>query len=841
MRKYGIVIMVMFVLAVSSCAWADKLFDCPIKNVPASISCLYGDAGYKGHTGYDLKADYGTPIYALFDGKVTYRVIYSDRKNDEKYHSWSYGNVLELTSDGVIEGNRYSMLVAHLSEFDGKRYTVPSTIDGIELICDHDDVADRGSYDGVPKKWICEEGMPVKKGQLIGYSGNCGNSTGDHLHIEIRVNGRLVDPDGYISRERFVGEYVESVKIDEDNFPDEKFRAALLNRYDPNHDGILTGEEIENINSLFIELEGISNLKGIEYFTVLKGLFCDQNLLTELDVSKNTALEQLNCDNNQLRVLDVGNNTALRILYCHNNQLVSLDVSGCSDLQYLYCNSNQLTALDLSGCNALKHIECNKNQLTTLDIDGCSKLQELDCSSNKLTTLDFGSQMYRDSCTNLLELNCSNNQLNDLDMGSCHALQTLTCSYNTLTTLNLSGCKHLYSITCDHNLLTVIDITSYPQAIVFCDEGVNVIRESKPKITTTSPDDAVLGMLYSFQLTATGSDTITWTYTGTIPEGLNFSASGLIIGIPTKAQTCTFVVKALNSYGEDTKELTLTVSSSSPISITTSSLKTGTIGKSYSVTLKGKGTKPLTWSAEGLPNGLKFSEKGKISGKPIEFGTFNVKFTLSNGAGSTTKELPLTIKGIPPKISGSLAKAELNVPYSSGLRLTKGSQPITWSVTGNLPEGLSFDASTGIISGTPESYKSSGFKLTITASNGAVEKSKSVKLKVKGTKPKITTSLPNATVGQPYTAALTATGSEPITWTATNLPEGLSLNGDTISGTPTGAAKSYKVKLVAKNPVKSVKKTVTLKVNAASAQSAPVTSQGDESCIHSASIRHFQS
>ena len=70
MRKYSIAIIVLFMLGVSSCAWADKLFDCPIKNVPASISCLYGDAGYKGHTGYDLKADYGTPVYALFDGKV---------------------------------------------------------------------------------------------------------------------------------------------------------------------------------------------------------------------------------------------------------------------------------------------------------------------------------------------------------------------------------------------------------------------------------------------------------------------------------------------------------------------------------------------------------------------------------------------------------------------------------------------------------------------------------------------------------------------------------------------------------------------------------------------------
>ena len=345
-----------------------------------------------------------------------------------------------------------------------------------------------------------------------------------------------------------------------------------------------------------------------------------------------------------------------------------------------------------------------------------------------------------------------------------------------------------------------------------------------PQISTAEIKSAATGQHYSLQLTASGTTPITWTHTGSLPDGLTLSESGLISGTPTKAGSSTFTVTATNSIGNDSRKFTLQVLD--PVNITTSSLKTGTIGKPYSITLKAKGTKPLTWSAEGLPSGLKISEKGKISGKPTEFGTFTVKFTISNGAGNATKELKLNIKGIPPKISGSLAKAELSVPYSSGLKLSKGSLPITWSITGELPDGLVFDASTGVISGTPTSYKSSGFKLKITASNGAGEKSKSVKLKVKGTKPKITTtSLPNATQGRSYNAKLTATGSEPITWKAENLPEGLSLNGDVISGTPMAAAKSYKVKLTASNPVKSAKKTVTLKVIAASDTQLPVMSE----------------
>ncbi len=349
-------------------------------------------------------------------------------------------------------------------------------------------------------------------------------------------------------------------------------------------------------------------------------------------------------------------------------------------------------------------------------------------------------------------------------------------------------------------------------------------KDIPPEILTETLPNVATGQPYSFQLTASGTTPIKWTAEN-LPAGLAINESGLIAGTPTKAGSSTFTVTATNSAGKASQKFTFQVLD--PVSITTSSLKAGTIGKSYSVTLKGKGTKPLTWTAEGLPSGLDCNTSGKISGKPTEFGTFNVKFTLSNGAGSTTKELTLTIKGIAPKLSGSLAKAELGEYYESGLKLSKGSQPVTWSITGTLPEGLSFNTSTGVISGTPTSYKSSGFKLKITASNGAGEASKSVKLMVKGTKPKITASLPNATLGQPYSAKLTAIGSEPITWNVENLPEGLSLNGDTISGTPTGSAKSYKVRLTAKNPVKSVKKTVTIKVIATSDTRLPAMSDSD--------------
>lgn len=344
----------------------------------------------------------------------------------------------------------------------------------------------------------------------------------------------------------------------------------------------------------------------------------------------------------------------------------------------------------------------------------------------------------------------------------------------------------------------------------FADEQTN--ENTPPEIITATLTNVITNQPYSFQLTASGTTPITWTHKGNLPAGLTLSESGLISGTPTKAGKYTFTVTASNSYGKSSQKYTLQVFD--PVSVTTASLKAGTIGKSYSVTMRAKGTKTITWTAEGLPNGLSMNEKGRISGKPTVYGVFNVKMKAENGAGVTEKTLQLTVKAISPTLSGTLAKPTLNVPYSSGLKLSKGSYPVTWSIEGNLPGGLILDSSTGIISGTPTSYDKSGFKITITASNDAGRKSKKITIKVNGKAPKITAKLPGASAGENYSAELTATGSEPITFTA-DIPAYLTLNGSTISGTVPDSAKSFKITVYASNPVKEkVKKSYTVKVSA---------------------------
>lgn len=103
--------------------------------------------GLRAHKGIDLAAPTGTPIYATADGLVSKAEWFS-----------SYGNFIAIDHGAELE-TRF----AHLS-----RIAVSS-------------------------------GQRVRKGDLIGYVGSTGRSTGPHLHYEVRVDGQAVDPSPYMT------------------------------------------------------------------------------------------------------------------------------------------------------------------------------------------------------------------------------------------------------------------------------------------------------------------------------------------------------------------------------------------------------------------------------------------------------------------------------------------------------------------------------------------------------------------------------------------------------------------------------------------------------------------
>ena len=242
------------------------------------------------------------------------------------------------------------------------------------------------------------------------------------------------------------------VTIDNTNFPDANFR-TVVKKFDTNQDSSLSDTEIAAVKKFNCSNKGITNLKGIEYFTSLNILWCTDNQLTALDVSENTALTKLNCCFNKLTSLDVSKNTALTILECNANRLTSLDVSKNTALTELNCSINELTSLDVSKNTALTILYCNDNQLTSLDVSKNTALISLSCVCNQLTSLDVSKN------TALQILNCNYNQLTVLDVSKNTALTGLKCRNNQLTVLDVSKNTALTDLNCRDNQLTVLDVS----------------------------------------------------------------------------------------------------------------------------------------------------------------------------------------------------------------------------------------------------------------------------------------------------------------------------------------------------------------------------------------------
>ena len=238
------------------------------------------------------------------------------------------------------------------------------------------------------------------------------------------------------------------VTIDNTNFPDANFR-TVVKKFDTNQDSSLSDTEIAAVKKINCSNKGITNLKGIEYFTSLNILRCTDNQLTALDVSENTALTKLNCCFNKLTALDVSKNTALTILECNANRLTALDVSKNTALTELNCSINELTSLDVSKNTALTILYCNDNQLTSLDVSKNTALISLSCVCNQLTSLDVSKN------TALQILNCNYNQLTVLDVSKNTALTDLECRNNQLTSLDVSN-TNMDDLYCGGNIYQII-------------------------------------------------------------------------------------------------------------------------------------------------------------------------------------------------------------------------------------------------------------------------------------------------------------------------------------------------------------------------------------------------
>ncbi len=306
-------------------------------------------------------------------------------------------------------------------------------------------------------------------------------------------------------------------------------------------------------------------------------------------------------------------------------------------------------------------------------------------------------------------------------------------------------------------------------------------------VTSASSATFTTGTAGSFTPTATGSPSPTITESGTLPTGVTF-AGGVLSGTPTQSGVFHLTFTANNGIENPaTQAFTLTVDGAP--AITSASNASFTSGSAGSFTVTATGYPAPTFGETGtLPTGITLNATtGVLSGTTTQSGSFPITLSASNGVGSSVQQSFSLVVNAAPAIT-SASNASFTSGSAGSFTVTATGYPApTFGETGTLPTGITLNATTGVLSGTPT--QSGSFPITLSASNGVgTAATQSFTLTVSSSctaGPVITSSdTATATVGTPFTFTVQSCSATAPVFKEAGLPKGLKLT-DNHNGTAT--------------------------------------------------------
>ena len=291
-----------------------------------------------------------------------------------------------------------------------------------------------------------------------------------------------------------------------------------------------------------------------------------------------------------------------------------------------------------------------------------------------------------------------------------------------------------------------------------------------PVLTCPAVSSGEVGMALNSPAPAISGGAAPYTFSviGALPNGLTLNTStGAITGTPTVSGTFRLQVKDANGVAAVT---TCPFAIVPPPALTCPAISSGEVGlalNSPAPAVNG-GVAPYTFSVTGtLPNGLTLNTgTGAITGTPTASGTFTLQVKDANGVAAVTT-CPFTVgPNILTITTTSLPSGMPGVAYNFHPQTSGGIQPFTWTITGQ-PRSFNYSSSTGLISGTTSVSSQYLVTISVTDSSSTPQTASTTLTLAISSVLSIGTSatLPNATMGMPYSIQITAAGGTlPYNW-----------------------------------------------------------------------------
>jgi hypothetical protein len=250
-----------------------------------------------------------------------------------------------------------------------------------------------------------------------------------------------------------------------------------------------------------------------------------------------------------------------------------------------------------------------------------------------------------------------------------------------------------------------------------------LVRPAPLVILTSALPAGTTASAYSVTLAASGGVTpYAWTLaSGSLPSGLTLDpATGTISGTPAATGEFPVTVTVTDAQGAAASR-SLVIRIFEPLRILTTALPEGTEGVAYQAQLQAAGGAPpyvFSVLSGELPGGLALAGDGSISGAPAASGEFTFTVRVTDSV-QLTHERVFTLKVFlrPAIITETLPDGRVGDAYSATLSAT-GRGPFNWSLSaGALPQGLSLNAQTGAITGTPVQHGDFTIGITVTDGN----------------------------------------------------------------------------------------------------------------------------